>query len=150
MTMLRDPLNVPVAEGLRPLPEREAGSPGDHQDCGPLFEPDDDRTQAVARFFRVLGDPTRLRILRLLLEGDRNVSELVRAIDAPQSRISNHLSCLRWCQLVTAKRSGREVIYSLADWRVAPIIELVGSSMTEDQVAQLTMCNRLGSQPTPV
>src|SRR5437899_904509 len=52
---------------------------------------------AAARFFRVLGDPTRLRILELLLAGPRAVSELTAAAGAPRARVSNHLACLRWC-----------------------------------------------------
>ena len=61
----------------------------------------------LARFFRVLGDPTRLRLLTLLLERDQTVSELVEALSAPQGRVSTHLGCLRWCGFVTARRAGR-------------------------------------------
>lgn len=50
-----------------------------------------------ARFFRVLGDPTRLRILELLHRGERSVGELVAAVGQPQPRVSTHLACLRQC-----------------------------------------------------
>ena len=49
-----------------------------------------------ARFFRGLGDPTRLRIVQLLLDGERTVSEIVREVGGLQGRISSHLMCLRW------------------------------------------------------
>jgi DNA-binding transcriptional ArsR family regulator len=71
-----------------------------------------DLAELTARFFRVLGDPTRLRLLALLLDaptGERSVGELVTALDAPQSRISTHLGCLRWCGLVHARREGKQV-----------------------------------------
>jgi len=49
---------------------------------------------ARARYFRVLGDPTRLRILEVLLGEGRTVAEVAAAIRAPRSRVSNHLACL--------------------------------------------------------
>lgn len=66
-----------------------------------------------ARFFRVLGDPTRLRILELLHRGERSVGELVAAVGQPQPRVSTHLACLRQCGFVTTQRRGREVVYQL-------------------------------------
>ncbi len=68
-------------------------------------------TTALARFFRVLGDPTRLRILELLQGGERTVGEIVAAVGQPQPRVSTHLACLRHCGFVTAERRGREVVY---------------------------------------
>src|SRR5258708_29284609 len=64
--------------------------------------------EALARYFRVLGDPTRLRIAEALLEGERTVSELAALLAAPQSRVSNHLACLKWCRVAEAERRGRE------------------------------------------
>ena len=63
--------------------------------------------ELYARFFSVLSDPTRVRLLHLLLdapEAGRTLSELVAAIGAPQGRISTHLGCLRWCGLVQPYR----------------------------------------------
>src|SRR5690348_67607 len=79
----------------------------------------------AARFFRVLGDPTRLRLLSLLLDaptGERSVGELVTALDVPQSRVSTHLSCLRWCGLVQARREGKQVYYRVADPRIRDLL----------------------------
>src|SRR5262245_59225155 len=77
-----------------------------------------DAADLAARFFRVLGDPTRLRLLTLLLDaptGEHSVGELVTALDVPQSRVSTHLGCLRWCDLVQARRDGKQVYYRVAD-----------------------------------
>jgi hypothetical protein len=63
--------------------------------------------ELAARFFRMIGDPTRVRLLSLLLDapaGERSIGELVAALAAPQSRVSTHRGCLRWCGLVQARR----------------------------------------------
>jgi DNA-binding transcriptional ArsR family regulator len=93
----------------------------------------------LARFFRVLGDPTRLRLLTLLLERDQTVSELVEALSAPQGRVSTHLGCLRWCGFVTAHRAGRQVLYTIADARVRELLTLA-STMMHDYAAGIASC----------
>ncbi|MHB8507311.1 MAG: ArsR/SmtB family transcription factor [Candidatus Dormibacteria bacterium] len=67
----------------------------------------------LARFFRVLGDPTRVRIISLLEQGGRTVGDLVAEVGEPQPRVSTHLACLRHCGFVETERRGREVIYTL-------------------------------------
>ncbi len=56
---------------------------------------------AAARFFRVLGDPTRLHILQFLEKRELTVSELVAAVGQPQPRVSTHLACLHPCGFVS-------------------------------------------------
>lgn len=80
--------------------------------------------EACAKFFRGLGDPTRLRIVELLMDGEKNVSELVELIGSPQGRISSHLSCLKWCGYVNSRSEGRYVYYHISDERVKTIVEL--------------------------
>jgi DNA-binding transcriptional ArsR family regulator len=86
----------------------------------------------LAKYFRAFGDPTRLRILRLLADSERSVGELVAAIGEPQPKVSNHLACLRWCGFVAARREHRSVYYSIADPRVVTLLglacELLGSN----------------------
>src|SRR2546425_13206359 len=74
---------------------------------------------ASARLFRVLGNPTRLGLLGLLLERPRTVSELIERLGCSPSRVSNHLACLRWCGFVEAERWGRTATYSIRDRRGA-------------------------------
>ena len=93
----------------------------------------------LARFFRALGDPTRLRLLSLLLERERTVTELVEAVGAPQGRISTHLGCLRWCGLVTARREGRQMIYAITDPRVRALLGTAGA-MLRDYAAGVASC----------
>ena len=99
--------------------------------------------EALSRYFRILGDPTRLRIVEALLERERTVSELVDLLGAPQSRVSNHLACLRWCRFAESERQGRTVVYRIADERVAELVELAGS-LAEPNCDHLASCRRIG------
>jgi DNA-binding transcriptional ArsR family regulator len=98
----------------------------------------------VAKYFRGLGDATRVRILGLLEErGEMSVSELVAAIDQAQSKVSNHLACLRWCGFVDAERQGRIVRYRVADRRVAELLAL-GHALLADNAEHVAACGRIG------
>ena len=81
----------------------------------------------LAKYFRGLGDATRVRILAALNGHERSVGELVALLDEPQPKVSNHLACLRWCGFVDSRREHRTVYYRIADPRVATIIELAHS-----------------------
>ena len=81
--------------------------------------------ELVAKYFRALGDETRVRVLRLLDErGELTVGALVVELGLAQSKVSNHLACLRWCGFVDARRDGRHVLYSVADDRVRALLAL--------------------------
>ncbi|MDQ6643510.1 MAG: metalloregulator ArsR/SmtB family transcription factor [Chloroflexota bacterium] len=98
--------------------------------------------ELYARFFQVLSDPTRVQLLHLLLDAPdkgRTVSELVAAVGAPQSRISTHLGCLRWCGLVHTQREGKQVYYQIADVRVRDLLALAGVVM-RDYAAGIASC----------
>lgn len=104
---------------------------------------DADLGTASARFFRVLGDPTRLAILELLLERPRTVSQLVDALGVRQSKVSNHLACLRWCRFVETQRAGRQVTYRVADRRVRRVLEH-GRQLADEHCEHLVSCGRIG------
>jgi DNA-binding transcriptional ArsR family regulator len=93
----------------------------------------------TAKFFRALGDPTRLRILQLVLEGEKNVTELVQLTGSPQGRVSSHLACLRWCGYVTTRREGRRVYYRVADPRVRELL-VVAASLVRDHTDRIRSC----------
>ncbi len=100
---------------------------------------------ATARFFRVLSDPTRLAILELLVVEPRTVSELVDALAVPQSRVSNHLACLRWCEFVDTERDGRQVTYRIRERRVRGLIEAAWA-MASEHCDHLASCSRIGPE----
>jgi ArsR family transcriptional regulator, cadmium/lead-responsive transcriptional repressor len=98
---------------------------------------------ATVRLFRVLSDPTRLAILDLLAMRPRTVSELVAAIGVPQSRISNHLACLRWCRFVEGEREGRTITYRISDPRFHRLLER-GRRLAAEHCEHLASCRRIG------
>lgn len=100
----------------------------------------------VAKYFRGLGDPTRVRILEALAEGERSVGELVELIGAPQPKVSSHLACLRWCGFVESRREFRTVHYRVADERVKAMIVLA-RSLLEDNAEHVAACRRIDSGP---
>ena len=67
----------------------------------------------LAALLRLLGDPTRLRILVLLVNGEQSVMDLCRQIAVPQPTVSHHLAWLRASNLVVFRRDKKRVIYDL-------------------------------------
>ena len=101
---------------------------------------------AAGRLFKVLGDPTRLALLRRLAGGPATVSELLVALgDPPRSRVSNHLACLAFCGLVTAERDGRNVTYTLTDPAVQSLVELA-AALAAPNAKHLASCTRIGPE----
>lgn len=98
---------------------------------------------AQARFFRVLGDPTRLRILELLGERELTVGEIVSALGQAQPRVSTHLACLRHCGFVNTERRGREVVYSPALRGLDRIADQAGAAIAPI-AERLASCTRIG------
>ncbi len=85
----------------------------------PLLPEDGEQVGTVAKFFRALGDPTRLRLLEFLLDGEHSVSDCVAHVGLAQGRVSTHLACLADCGYVQARREGRWCYYRATDPRVA-------------------------------
>ena len=98
-----------------------------------------------AKFARGLADVNRLRIVRYLLDGPRSVGEIVSQLGVPQSRISNHLACLKWCGYVSAQRDGRSIIYRISDERVREILRLT-RAIVGDNAARIASCVRIAEQ----
>jgi DNA-binding transcriptional ArsR family regulator len=101
------------------------------------------RSDLVAKYFRALGDPTRLRILGLLrAEGELSAGALTRQLGQAQPKVSNHLACLRWCGFVSTRREHRVVFYRLADQRVAAILDLA-QGLLDDNAGHVAACCRI-------
>lgn len=78
----------------------------------------DKYVQPMSEIFKVLGDPTRIRILELLSHEEMCVSHIAEMLDMTHSAISHQLRQLRHAQLVKFSKVGKEVIYSLDDEHV--------------------------------
>ena len=77
----------------------------------------------AAEIASALSDPLRLTVLHRLMEGPATVSDIVEATGESQPKVSNHLSVLRERNLVTARRSGRQIVYRLRNPSVAQVVE---------------------------
>lgn len=72
-----------------------------------------DAAVAAACLFHGMSDPSRVAILRHLLLGEHNVRELTEHLGLAQSTVSQHLACLRDCQLVASRPVGRSSVFAL-------------------------------------
>lgn len=81
--------------------------------------------EMIARRFRVLGDPNRLRLLDCLRDGEMSVGELKQASGLSQQNVSKHLGVLHDAHLVAREREGTQVRYSIADPAVFELCEHV-------------------------
>ncbi len=79
----------------------------------------------IAERFRVLAEPTRLRILNSLMERERTVTELVEATELNQANVSKHLSMLRTAGFVARRKEGLFAYYRIADDTVSELCEIM-------------------------
>ena len=107
---------------------------------GIRLSPEVELASLLAAFYKGLSDPTRVRIVRLLLEkGDMNVSQIIGELEMQQSRVSTHLACLRQCGFVISYRDGRNVYYTVADPRIQQILAL-GEDVLSDGAERVLAC----------
>ena len=76
----------------------------------------------LSELFKIFGDSTRIKILYELSKGEMNVSDIALALNMNQSAVSHQLRILKQAKLVTGRREGKSVFYSLADDHVRTII----------------------------
>jgi len=86
----------------------------------------------AATFFKVLGDPTRLRIVYALFEGELCVNEIRRAVDHTVSAVSHQLALLKRSKLVASRRDGKMIYYRLDDDHVRTILDMAHEHATEE------------------
>ncbi len=89
----------------------------------------DRHLQFLAGVFRTLGEPTRLRLLMELRDGEMNVTQLCKKLKISQPTVSHHLGILRNATLVSARRNGKEVYYSLSDLQPAKLSRVIRTTI---------------------
>ena len=92
----------------------------------------DETLEEVAGRFKVLAEPTRLRILRALQPGERTVGELVEALDTSQANVSKHLGILRRHRMVARRKEGPKRVYRVADESIFRLCDLVCGRLEEE------------------
>ncbi len=85
----------------------------------------------VAELFRALGDPNRLRIISLLMDGEHCVHDISAALDMGQSAVSHQMRVLRQLRLVRARKAGRHVFYTLIDDHIHALLKVALEHVTE-------------------
>lgn len=103
---------------------------------------DDRALEYVARYFKALAEPMRLRVLNALQDGEKNVSQLTEISGGSQANVSKHLSLLTQYDLVKRESRGTSVYYKIADPSVYKLCELVcgqiGNRMaSQDEIKKL-------------
>jgi DNA-binding transcriptional ArsR family regulator len=115
----------------------------------PLLPSDMAGVDMVAKFFRALADPTRLRLLEFLLHAEHTVGECVARVGLAQGRVSAHLGCLADCGYVSARRDGRRTFYRVTDPRVADLV-MLAHALAADNATALAQCVRIPAAASAV
>jgi DNA-binding transcriptional ArsR family regulator len=89
----------------------------------------EDLAELIARRFRALGDPLRVRLLDRLRDGEQTVNALAEQLDAGQQNISKHLAVLADAAMVARRKEGTHVHYRLADEGVFGLCEQICGSL---------------------
>ena len=84
--------------------------------------PDEDVLYDLAELFRVFGDSTRIKILYVLFESEMCVCDIAQLLGMKQSAISHQLKNLQQARLITSRREGKSIFYSLSDDHVRSMI----------------------------
>jgi ArsR family transcriptional regulator len=86
--------------------------------------------QVKADFFKTLAHPARIRVLELLRDGERPVSELIPEVGLEPSHLSQQLGVLRRANVVQSRKEGATVLYSVADQRIFDLLEVARAILT--------------------
>lgn len=96
----------------------------------------DSLAELIAQRFRVIGEPTRIRLLDLLREGEASVQDLTQALATSQQNVSKHLGVLTQAGIVGRRKEGNHSLYRIADESVFDLCEQVCGSL-QRQLAEL-------------
>lgn len=102
----------------------------------------DQVAQMHAKICMALADPNRILILYTLNEAEHTVGDLAQIIGLPQSTVSRHLKVLRERGLVSALRSGQNMIYTLDDTRVIQALEILRKIMIDSLEGQANLARQ--------
>lgn len=103
----------------------------------------DEMLDLVAQRLRLLADPTRLKILHQLKEGEKSVTELVETTGASQPNVSKHLSTLRSHQLVDRRQAGNTAYFRISAPFIFDVCETVCDSMKDEALRRNQLLKNL-------
>lgn len=102
--------------------------------------------EVKANLFRVLGHPARVRILELLREGERSVGTLQAELELDSGGTSQHLAALKRIGLVTSRREGTSVFYSVGDERVFDLLAAGREIITRRLAGEQSLLHELEAE----
>ncbi|MFV0633270.1 ArsR/SmtB family transcription factor [Demequina sp.] len=121
----------PLAPARAPTIAAEPWSPAQASDHVACASPQ--HTSALAQVGHAISDPTRAAIVLALRKGSHFPADLAAELSVSRQSMSNHLACLRGCGLVTARREGRQALYSLSDASIAKALDaMLGMTLALD------------------
>lgn len=88
--------------------------------------------ELIASRFRALSEPMRLRLLNLLMQGERTVGQLVEASGSGQANVSKHLAVLREAGMIASRKEGLTTVCSIADPIVRELCKMMCSRLREE------------------
>ncbi len=86
----------------------------------------------LAETFRLLGDPSRLKILLSCMSGPISVGDIAGRLDLSVSLVSHHLRLLRGARLVRGERQAKQIFYAIADQHVRQVLEDMATHIAEE------------------
>lgn len=95
--------------------------------------PDYGQICEMAERFKAISEPSRLKILLALAGGELCVDHIVEAVGGNQSAVSHQLRILKDNRIVSSRRSGKKILYSVADWHIMAMIELSKEHLNCDE-----------------
>ncbi|MCD9354732.1 MULTISPECIES: ArsR/SmtB family transcription factor [Gammaproteobacteria] len=112
-------------------PRKPASAPqkGPNVDLASLSQND---VTILAETFRLLGDPSRLRIMLCCMKGSTSVGDIAETLDLSQSLVSHHLRLLRGARLVKGVRQAKQIFYEVADQHVNQVLLDMAIHIAED------------------
>jgi DNA-binding transcriptional ArsR family regulator len=110
----------------------------------------DELVELIARRFRVIGDPSRIRLLDQLRDGEQSVNELAARLGAGQQNVSKHLALLAEAGIVARRREGNHAYYRIVDDGVLGLCDQVCGSLERQlqTLAALVAPGGSAAQPT--
>jgi DNA-binding transcriptional ArsR family regulator len=102
----------------------------------------DEALDLIARRFAVLSEPMRLRLLRALFDGEKNVNTLVALTEGTQANVSRHLQTLTDAGILRRRKEGLQVFYAIGDSSIFRLCELVCGSLEKQHAAKAEVFRR--------
>jgi ArsR family transcriptional regulator len=101
---------------------------GGHLERIPIIVPSDEDAKEQALFLKAIADPTRIKILYALTAGDLCVCEIIELTGVPQTLASHHCKILKMAGIITDRKSGKWVNYSLVNRRATEVLNVIKDS----------------------